>query len=396
MKSKTIWFLAVITAITLLLQYISLSFDESPFMYCREDFIANIYWQWILPSLVHENWVHWFFNVANLVAILVLFDKVWTVKKVSILFASSSLFIILSVHLFSKDFSHYLGMSGVLYTLAIYGAVKSIKEYKVISTLVLLYVLLKLIAHDWVNHIMGVDTMLGELTVLTDVHWYGAAFGIIWLMGEMFVFKEFKALPKNLQNEPVQRTNYFLSPMNENWIDSLLHWRETYDLNIPGNADAIKDLKALIVENNDMERLPKGIVHLVKLKKVVLLNNKNMILSALQKRWLKYLEKQGCELVIDDELLKKTTVTQSNKKVQCKAYVDKLLETRRSFKYKILLRDVFVEDTYFRDHTFVKISKHWAHIREGDYVKFTAKESIYYHKGKKKKGFRHIRNVQIL
>lgn len=394
MQNKIIWWFVSILGITSSLQFIGINIDASPFMYSREEFLSSIYWQWITPSLVHQNWIHWFLNISNLLAVLVILNHVWTVKKVSLIFASSSLFTILCIHFYSENFSYYLGMSGILYTLVVYGAIKSINRNPYISIFLLLYVLLKLVAHDWVNHIMGVDIILNDLIVLTDVHWYGAMFGLIYLFVEFILTETFKASPNSMQEKPSKKVNHFLNPLAEEYIDTLLYWRKTYGLNVPKEHNALQNISELVVDNNDMPRLPKAVIHLVNLKKVVLTNTPNIILSVRQKRWIQKLKKQGCEVVLDDGLIEKCVVVQSQEVVICKAYVSERLETRYDFKYKILLKEVFVYGKFFRNHTFVKSSKHWVDVKVGDFVTFSAKVSIYFHRGKRKKGLRHIRNIQ--
>ena len=147
--------------------------------YHREIFYPDFFYQWLTPSLVHANWVHWLFNILNLLALVILFSPVWNVRRLLGVFALSSLWIMLCLYHCSPDVTAYVGMSGVLYALAVYGAILAWKQLPLLSTLVLFYVSLKLIAHDWINAIMGVDVALGDMRVITDVHWYGAGIGVV-------------------------------------------------------------------------------------------------------------------------------------------------------------------------------------------------------------------------
>jgi rhomboid family GlyGly-CTERM serine protease len=143
-------------------------------------------WQWLTPSLVHAGWVHWLFNVLNLFALIVVFHSGWSGREVLGLFGLASAGILFCLYGCSPKITDYVGMSGVLYTLAVFGAMRTLPVQKTISVLVLTYVVLKLVAHDWVNAVMGVDQALGNLSVATDVHWYGAGIGMVAVVIIMF------------------------------------------------------------------------------------------------------------------------------------------------------------------------------------------------------------------
>lgn len=170
--------LAVVILATVLLQVANTYFGGC-LSYHRVDFLENIYYVWLTPSLVHFNWMHWFLNIINLVAIVVLFRRVWNTKRLLIVFAISSALIVINLYNFNPDVSSYVGMSGVLYALVVYGGLQNLRYDKIISTVVLVYAALKLFFGETVNHVMGVDVALSGLKVIREVHWYGAGIGIL-------------------------------------------------------------------------------------------------------------------------------------------------------------------------------------------------------------------------
>jgi hypothetical protein len=133
--------------------------------------------------------VHWLFNILNLLALVVVFHSVWSGMNLMGLFALASAGILLCLYGCSSGITDYVGMSGVLYTLAVFGAIQALPTQRLVSILVLMYVVLKLIAHDWVNAIMGVDQALGDLPVATDVHWYGAGIGIVAVLVDRLIVR---------------------------------------------------------------------------------------------------------------------------------------------------------------------------------------------------------------
>ena len=171
--------MVVIIFTTIVLQILNIYLINQPFSYHRDTFVKYIYFQWISPSLVHYNWEHWLLNILNLFAIILFFQEAWTLKTFIGLFSFSSLFILVCLHVFTTDIDTYVGMSGVLYSLTVYGGLTTFSNQKIISSLILLYISLKLLADKEINHMMGVDVFLDKVNVVTDVHWYGVVFAIV-------------------------------------------------------------------------------------------------------------------------------------------------------------------------------------------------------------------------
>ncbi len=174
---------------TIILQILNTYLTNQPFSYHRDTFVKYIYFQWISPSLVHYNWKHWLLNILNLFAVILFFQKALTLKIFIGFFSFASLFIVVCLYIFTTDIYTYVGMSGVLYALTVYGGLTTLSDQKITSSLILFYVLLKLLADKQINHIMGVDIFLDKVNVVTDVHWYGVCFAIIVVVIKKGIFK---------------------------------------------------------------------------------------------------------------------------------------------------------------------------------------------------------------
>jgi len=177
--------LVAFIVVTFVLQVVSSYSDV--FYYKRDSFIKYFYYMWLTPNLVHINWMHWFLNILNFIALIFLFEHIWSSKKIVLLFVLSSAFIMVCLYIFSTDIEFYVGMSGVLYAFAIYAAIAGLKEYRDLSFFVLLYLVLKVFAHDFINKITFVDEMLNSFIIVVDVHIYGIIFGLIFLIVEKFL-----------------------------------------------------------------------------------------------------------------------------------------------------------------------------------------------------------------
>jgi len=172
----------VIVLITIALQLLNSYVINSAFSYYRNDFLNKIYYLWITPNFVHLHWKHWFLNMLSFISTLLFFHNIWSIKELIGFFLGASLFIVSSLYLFSTNVNSYVGMSGILYGLVFYGAMKSLVSHKITSTLILSFIVLKLFFNQEINHLMGVDSFLNYSVVVTDVHWYGVVFACLYLM----------------------------------------------------------------------------------------------------------------------------------------------------------------------------------------------------------------------
>lgn len=138
---------------------------------------------WLLFSshVVHLNWSHWMLNMAGLAIVAFFFSahasfKQWlAVVLVSICVISAGLW------WWQEDIRYYVGLSGVLHGLFLYGALREIRVYPV-SGYVLVTVLLAKLGWEFFNGpLPGSEDMAGG-RVLTEAHLLGAIGGIlVWL-----------------------------------------------------------------------------------------------------------------------------------------------------------------------------------------------------------------------
>jgi rhomboid family GlyGly-CTERM serine protease len=172
--------------VTVVFQVIHDFYNPNLFIYTRHSFLSYPgAWQWLTSNLVHHGWMHWFLNMLNLFAIVFLFPNAWSTKRFAVLFGFLSLGVTSGMFWLSPDIDRCAGMSGVLYGLVLYGALRSFSQDTFLSSIALIYVIGKLFADKTVNHYMGVDVLLGEMPVALDAHIYGAALGLV----AFFLFK---------------------------------------------------------------------------------------------------------------------------------------------------------------------------------------------------------------
>jgi len=178
-----------ITLATVILQVLNIKMIGNPFSYHRNIFLEDILWQGFTPTLVHINWSHWLLNMINFYMIIIFFNGVWNGWILIQLFTLGSLFILLMLYLFNPSIEQYAGMSGVLYTLVVYGVIKIYNKQKFLSIIIGVLILIKLLMDAKINHFMGVDIFLISVNVIIDVHWYGTIFSLLFISIEYSIIE---------------------------------------------------------------------------------------------------------------------------------------------------------------------------------------------------------------
>ncbi len=133
---------------------------------------------WLLFSghLVHLNWSHWALNMVGLGMVAFFFsDHAGFRQWLWVLFCAA-LFAGVGLYWRDPDMQTYVGLSGVLHGLFIFGALREIRIYPA-SGYVLFILLVAKLTWEAVNGpLPGSETMTGG-RVATDAHLYGAIGG---------------------------------------------------------------------------------------------------------------------------------------------------------------------------------------------------------------------------
>ena len=139
---------------------------------------------WLLFSghVVHLNWSHWLLNMAGLAIVAFFFSAHASARQWLLVIIVSSCVIDIGVWWWLTDIRFYVGLSGVLHGLFLYGALREIRFYPV-SGYVLVTVLFVKLAWEFFNGALpGSEEMAGG-RVLTEAHLLGAVGGVsVWLL----------------------------------------------------------------------------------------------------------------------------------------------------------------------------------------------------------------------
>lgn len=139
---------------------------------------------WLLFSghIVHLNWSHWLLNMAGLAIVAFFFSAHASAKQwLAVIFVSACV-INIGLWWWMPEIRTYVGLSGVLHGLFLYGALREIRYYPVSGYVLFAVLIAKLIWEFFNGALPGSEEMAGG-RVLTQAHLLGAIGGIaVWLL----------------------------------------------------------------------------------------------------------------------------------------------------------------------------------------------------------------------
>jgi len=139
---------------------------------------------WLLLSghIVHLNWAHWLLNMAGLAIVAFFFSSHASLKQWLLVILISAVIISAGIWWWITDINYYVGLSGVLHGLFLYGALREIRFYPVSGYVLTAVLFAKLLWEFFNGALPGSEDMAGG-RVLTEAHLLGASGGIlIWVI----------------------------------------------------------------------------------------------------------------------------------------------------------------------------------------------------------------------
>lgn len=149
------------------------------FVYNHKSISSGEFWRLITGHFFHTNGYHLLLNLAALVLLWALHGQFYTVKNYSILFLTSALICSAGLYYFSPEIHQYVGLSGVLHGVFVFGAIMDIRQHDKTGYLLLIGVGLK-VAHEQFYGASEDVSALINASVAIDAHLWGAVSGLIF------------------------------------------------------------------------------------------------------------------------------------------------------------------------------------------------------------------------
>ncbi|QQX82546.1 rhombosortase [Shewanella sp. KX20019] len=178
---------AIISVICIVLFYLGL---DDLLAYRRELIIDGQWWRLFSGNFLHTNAWHLLMNLAGLWVILLLHEQHYSAKSLLILGVALSLMQGTGLLMFFPETKGYVGLSGMLHGLFVYGAVFDITKGLKTGYLLTLGVVLKVIYEQTFGASSEVTALIGA-RVATEAHLVGLVSGFICLAA-VYAVKKFK------------------------------------------------------------------------------------------------------------------------------------------------------------------------------------------------------------
>ncbi len=171
-SSHLLWFLLFIVSLVLQINWVD------NWRFNRELGEQGQLWLLFSGHIVHLNWSHWALNMAGGANGAFFFSGHASVKQwLAVLFVSACV-INISLWWWMPEIRSYVGLSGVLHGLFLYGALREIHFYPVSGYVLTVVLIAKLVWEFFNGPLPGSEDMTGG-RVLTEAHLYGAIGGIL-------------------------------------------------------------------------------------------------------------------------------------------------------------------------------------------------------------------------
>nr|WP_232847117.1 rhombosortase [Shewanella nanhaiensis] len=151
---------------------------DNELAYRRSEITAGEYWRLFSGNLLHTNGWHLAMNLAGLWVIILLHQQYYRSLGFALIFILLCWLQGIGLYLFYPGLVGYVGLSGMLHGLFVYGALKDISVGMRSGYLLLVGVIVKVAYEQWFGASEQVTEMIGA-RVATEAHLVGVVTGIL-------------------------------------------------------------------------------------------------------------------------------------------------------------------------------------------------------------------------
>lgn len=149
--------------------------------YQRSTMETGDLWRYITAHFVHLGWSHLWLNLAGLFLIWALFGQFITTRNWLLLIGGCSVAISGMMMLWLPDLEWYVGLSGVLHSMFVAGAIAAIIAGHRTEIILLLVITAKLI-YEFINGPLPGSEGVSGGNVIVESHLYGAIAGFTLML----------------------------------------------------------------------------------------------------------------------------------------------------------------------------------------------------------------------
>lgn len=176
---QVVFIIALLSIIAFIGEYFLGDSFTQTLVYQRQLITHGEVWRVFTGHILHTNGYHLLLNLAALLMLWALHGRFYSIKNYTALFLFCSITTSVGLYYFEPTLRQYVGLSGVLHGIFVFGALMDIKAKDKTGYLLFLGVWLK-IAHE---QFYGASTDVSDLieaNVAVDAHLWGAVGGLLF------------------------------------------------------------------------------------------------------------------------------------------------------------------------------------------------------------------------
>ncbi|MCF6309871.1 MAG: rhombosortase [Sulfurimonas sp.] len=179
--------------LTSLLLALSSELTTAYLRYERSSIIDGELWRLLSAHLVHAGWEHLWINLFALIIIWVLFKNFLSTFLWWLLTLLSTLYISISFFIFMNQLEWYVGLSGVLHSMMVFGSIAGLIYKRKEFALLLLFIFAKVLFEQFYGSFSS-DIIMADSAVIVNAHMYGVIIGaiigvVLWVLNRYRLIK---------------------------------------------------------------------------------------------------------------------------------------------------------------------------------------------------------------
>ena len=190
LKTHSLPLFLLLTSLSIAL---SSEFTTAYFRYERSSIIDGELWRLLSAHLVHAGWGHLWINLFALIIIWILFKNFLTTFLWWLFTILSALYISISFFIFMNQLEWYVGLSGVLHSMMVFGAIAGLMHKRKEFILLLIFILAKILFEQFYGSLSSA-IVLADGAVIVNAHMYGVIIGtiigvVLWVLNRYRLIK---------------------------------------------------------------------------------------------------------------------------------------------------------------------------------------------------------------
>jgi len=180
--------IALLAVIAFISEYFLGKLFTQALVYQRQLITDGEVWRLITGHILHTNGYHLLLNLAGLFMLWALHGRFYRIKNYTALFLFCSIFTSVGIYYFDPTLLQYVGLSGVLHGVFVYGAIMDINAKDKTGYLLFLGVWLKIAYEQFYGANTNVSNLI-EANVAVNAHLWGALGGLLFSVGYIYMIK---------------------------------------------------------------------------------------------------------------------------------------------------------------------------------------------------------------